>query len=191
MRRGFRAGLVAAGITLSSGFARAECTKDLDCEGEQICEAGKCSAPPPPAPAPPAPAPAPASPPAPAPAAPPAAAPAAAPVRFFDEDEASKPRVKKRLKSPGLLAVGITSTAAGVIVLAYGYATNGCVNDSSTRYCDDDDDEKQTFTLVSLGLIAVGVPMIVIGSRREPVPRVAIAPVVSPRYGGLQFQLRL
>lgn len=37
--------VLAGGLTLFSSVARAQCTKDTDCKGDRVCEAGKCTAP--------------------------------------------------------------------------------------------------------------------------------------------------
>ncbi len=87
----------AAVLLTVSAAASAQCTKDTDCKGDRVCEAGKCTSPaalPPAPPAPPgsdAPGAAAVAPLAPAPAAPNAggAAPAAAP---SDEDEPQAPQ---------------------------------------------------------------------------------------------------
>lgn len=75
--------------------------------------------------------------------------------------------------------------AAGAGVLMYLVATpcrpNGCANN----------DERGGYALMSLGLIGVGIPLIVIGAKRENVPVAGIAPWVSPQHAGLQLQLRL
>jgi hypothetical protein len=62
--------LLSLGLVVSSA-ARAQCTKDTDCKGDRVCDAGKCTAPSlPPAPPPPPGAPGTATPPGEAPAAP-------------------------------------------------------------------------------------------------------------------------
>jgi len=160
MRGGWWAGLIALGMLCQVRLAHAECGKDLDCEGEQICEAGQCVAPP---------------------------APAPAPARARDSDEPAPPRPaappRRRLKHPGLLALGITSAGVGTVVLLFVAAS------CSDGMCHSGSGEP--VLLGTLGLVGLGVPLIVLGAEREPVPTVAVIPIVSPRQGGLSLQLRL
>lgn len=181
---------VVANSLCFSLSARAACTKDLDCEGELICEEGSCvAAPPPSAQAPPL-----ASPPSPSPAAPAAAAPPA-PARsireerphFFDDAEAKPPRrVRRRFKQPGLFVVGIVTVSTGGVLAMYSLLGESCElgNCGSTE-------TRSALLLGSLAAIGIGVPMIVIGARRENVPGVALAPWILPGRGGVQLQLRL
>lgn len=123
----------------TSTIAHAQCTKDTDCKGDRVCEAGKCTSPqalppaPPPPPGPPPPdaapagdaaasgAPAPSSPatpaavaptPAPSAAVPPAPVVAAAPLAQPPADE---PPVERRSK-PALVA-GIVMVSVGPVAL--------------------------------------------------------------------------
>jgi hypothetical protein len=174
------AAAMMASTLLVSHVAHAECTKDFDCEGELICEEGRCVTAPPP----------------PSPAAPPRVAPAAPTVvrsigeerpRFFDDTDATKrPRVRRRFKHPGLLVVGIVTTSAGVLLSMSALLSSACelgnCRDTSTR---------EALLLASLGAIGVGVPMIVFGAKRENAPSVALTPWVMPGQGGLRLQLHL
>jgi len=157
-------GFVVAAVLCQAQLARAECGKDFDCEGEQICEDGQCVAPP-------------ASPP--PPAAPSVSVPAPARAR------APLPPlpVQRRLKRPGLLVLGIAATSVGTMVLVFGAPV------CSEGACDSRTAE--VLLLGCLGGIGVGVPLIVLGAEHENVPSVAIGPYVAPRQGGLRFELRL
>ncbi|HYQ17007.1 MAG TPA: hypothetical protein VEQ58_14650, partial [Polyangiaceae bacterium] len=164
---------VAAAIVCSSSLAHAECTKDTECEGENVCEAGQCTAPTPT--------------PAPTPAPTPQAAPSAPPKAYFFDAEANKPhKVPKRIKNPGLLVGGILTATAGLSLVVYGAIAN-----SDCSSCVSDVPVPSPPQLVGLLLMGVGVPLIVIGAKREPEPRAAISAWVSPQRSGLQLQLRL
>lgn len=180
---------LALGVWSISGLAHAECTKDLDCEAELICEEERCVPPPTPS-APPAPASATTS-----------SAPTTAvstpvakpPERAASVAEANEPRpVSTRMKSPGLVAGGIVIATLGVAGMAFGFSGSSC-SDYSQDYgnCNAAQGLRPTVMLVGLGLIVAGVPLIVIGSRREPVTTMSLAPWVSPQHGGLRVQLRL
>lgn len=186
MRGGFWAGLLAASVVLTSGVGRAQCTKDTDCKGERICEAGQCTAP---AVAP----------------KPPVATASVTPeqppqnqgerTRFFDDEREGKPRrIKKRIKNPALLAGGITSASLGLGLLVYGVLASAQCNAgdlSPPPDCSSENRRLRDFALMGVALIGVGVPLIVIGAKREPVPTLALGPWVSPQHGGLQLQLQL
>lgn len=177
MRGGWWAVALVTASTLVSQLARAECTKDLDCEAELICEEGGCVAPPA-APAPPTVAPA-----------PPAVARSVADERprFFDEtEEAKRRRVQRRFKHPGLLVVGIVTTSAGVLL------SMSALLDSSCELGDcHDTDTREALLLGSLAAIGFGVPMIVFGAKRENAPSLALTPWILPQRAGFQLQLRL
>lgn len=131
--------LSGATVLLASVMAQAQCTKDTDCKGNRVCEAGKCTSPalPPAPPAPPgseAPAVAPASgadpsAPAPAPAAPTATPTTGSGIDFqlqtspdgsappgatapLDRDE---PHTQRRSK--GAMIVGVVMVSVGPIAL--------------------------------------------------------------------------
>src|SRR5687768_10320882 len=134
--------MVAALALLLSGVARAECSKDTDCKGDRICDAGQCTA----------------------------AAPASASddtgrerERFFDEDENEKPaKVKKRIGKPGLMVGGIVLAAAAPVVLVVGVATTPSCADPPCGFGN----RMLAFGLISLGMVGAAVPMIVIGAKR-------------------------
>jgi hypothetical protein len=170
MRGSGWAGLLAASVCLGSQLAHAECTKDLDCEGELICEDAKCTEAPPPSPL--------VSP----------ALPRARPEERVERSERPErpPRRGKRFKRPGLLPVGILIAGGGVGVLIYGVFSTQC----RTTPCDTSHD-LPAFALITLAMEGLAVPLIVMGAKREPVPTVAVTPWLAPRQGGVQLQLRL
>jgi hypothetical protein len=191
MRGGVWVVAIAASTTFVSAVARADCTKDLDCAGELICEGGACVAPPPASPPVP---PMTTAPPPPIPTVPPRAVTTAAAsplrddnVRFFDDEETKKARrPRRRLKHPGLLVVGIVTASGGVLMAGFGFLGLACDSGDCRN-----NDTQQALLLGSLGLIGIGVPMIVIGAKRENAPRVAVAPWASLGQGGLRLQLAL
>lgn len=172
MGRGVGVLLIAVVVSFA-GVARAECTKDTDCKGDRICDAGQCTA-------------------APASAAPAIAAAAEQePVErehFFEEQESERPaRVKKRIGNPGLMVGGIVLAAAAPVVLAVGVVTNP---DCADPPCGIGG-RVALFSLIALGMVGAGVPMIVIGAKRVPVRTLEVTPVLGPQHAGLQLQLRL
>lgn len=193
MRGGFWAVLVAAAIVCSSAVARAQCTKDTDCKGERVCEAGQCTGP--------APSAAPATPVPPQPQEAPPAEPNLAPrtasrparvlspepelepdQRFFTHEEPRKPA--KRLRSPGMMAGGIVLTSLGPVLLMAGVLSSSCPGCSSGP-------RMLAFVLGAATCIGIGVPLIVMGAKRVPVHQVTLAPWLAPRQAGMQLQLSL
>ena len=180
---------IALGMMVHTGWAEAQCTKDSDCKGERICEQGTCTEPPVKAePAPPAP---------PAVVAPAPSAPSVSEGRarldqpedthFFDEQKPRK--VKKRISSPGMMVAGIVLTAAGPTVWIVGVLSSTCRNDNpDSSSCGPGLNGAWLF-LGGAVLIGTGIPLIVIGAKRVPATRVAIAPWASPRDAGLALRL--
>ncbi|HEY3496048.1 MAG TPA: hypothetical protein VGK73_15225 [Polyangiaceae bacterium] len=193
--------LLATSLLLASVAARAQCTKDTDCKGDRVCEAGRCvesSAAAPSAPAPqPTPA-APASPPAPAPVAataPSAAAPAA---------PAAPPVAQQtRRFSGGLMATGIVMISLGAVALlgAMGTTIASSVCKADADYdprtgdylyrhnCDAYEPVMIGLTVGGIGLLGAGIPLAVIGGKREPVnaASAAVAPWVTPAGAGAKL----
>jgi hypothetical protein len=191
---GMRGGLTAVAMTLGvlayTGLAEAQCTKDSDCKAERICEQGTCTEPavksePPPAP------PAVVAPSAPAPPAPDGRARLDEPedTRFFDEEKPRK--VKKRISNPALMVTGIVLTAAGPTLWIVGVLSSSCRNDNSDSTSCGPGVTGAWLFLGGAALIGTGIPLIVIGAKRVPATRVAVAPWVSPRDAGLALRLEL
>jgi hypothetical protein len=195
----------------ASVTARAQCSKDVDCKGDRVCETGQCVAPPPPAAAP-----APASPAtgseAPAVTYPaPAAAPAAPAATQTPAEAPAVPKTERN--SVALMAGGLTLISIAPIVLLIAavaaaekgscnrYPDNGGYYDPATgeivygrEDCDRYDPTIYGFTIGGIALFAAGIPMFVVGSRRVPVkdPATArISPWVSPTGGGATLRLDL
>lgn len=198
-------GLLAATFCLVTATAHAQCTKDTDCKGDRVCDAGKCVAGPPPAAtppagteaspaAPPSPEAVPPAPPAaaaPAPAAP--AAPAPIPVVIVPQAEEKKPEMKRH--SPAMMAVGIVMVAAAPIVFVTALMEDAnCI--SVDGRCDDSGVTTAALTITGIGLIGCGIPLIIIGAKREPVngqpaPAARLMPWVSPNSAGATVRLDL
>ena len=186
-------------VVLGSSRARAACSKDVECEGDAICEDGRCVAPLPPAPT------------ATADQTPtPGQAPAAAtghpetvppvPVAKPAPVTVPQPKPARRIKSPGLLIGGITLATLGAASLwtgVYMGFRNGICNVSEDPDGDlDCPDGDLALGLVGLGLVVGGgsVPLIVMGARKEPVPqrpRATLRPWFGARGGGVNVQLDL
>lgn len=159
------------GVVLgSSALAHAECSKDIECEGERVCEAGHCVAE--------------------SPSALPQATQTAPPrARFFD-DEAPTRKPGKRIGNPALMTAGIVVAASGPALWITGALTTSCDRTVDTE-CNAGP-RLLAFFAGGLALIGAGVPMIVIGAKRVPAGRVTAAPWFAPRRGGgLQLQLEL
>jgi hypothetical protein len=170
-------------LTSVSAVAHAQCTMDVDCKGERVCERGECRMPAelPPAPSSPENADAPAL-----DAAPPRASMSEPPSYFFD-DEDTRPKPKKRIGKPGMMVAGIVLVSSAPIVLVAGVLSTSC-NRDTTDSCDVAP-RLLGFTAASLILIGAGVPLIVIGAKRVPVARVSAVPWVGRRDAGLQLLL--
>ena len=179
-------------VMLASGVAHAQCSKDIDCKGERVCEDGQCkepaALPPPPAPPDNEPAPGPPSQAAPAPAPAPATAPAPDP-HFFDDDE-PRAKPKKKIGKPGMMAAGIVLTSAAPIVLVVGALSSTC-NRRYEESCEGSQQRMLAFLIGTAALLGVGIPLIVIGAKRVPAGRVSALPWVAPHNAGLQLRLDL
>jgi hypothetical protein len=164
-------------VLFAARSAHAECTKDTECKGDRVCEAGSCVAPPPgsaPAPAQqPAAAPAPV---APAPVAPAPVAPVPAPAVPVE----TKPKTKRY--SPGMMVAGIFLASGGPIVLLLGIVEN-----CSAPGCESNA-QGVGLTVAGLAMIGIGIPLIVMGSQRVPdestAPRATFSPWVNQNGAG-------
>lgn len=168
--------------------AHAACGTDNDCKGDRICEDGACVDPPtsgqltlkgsageqP---------------------APPASVPAPVPM----VSEAPPPKMVRH--STGMMVGGIVMVSLAPIaflVAAAGSIGNSlCDIDSggsSSTYssCHDNDALITGSVIVGLGLVAGGIPMIVIGGHKEPAePEARIQPWATRSAAGLALQLDL
>jgi hypothetical protein len=204
--------VAALGICLLfASSAHAQCSKDVDCKGDRVCEEGACVSPPAAAaalpPAPPAPsgaAPVAGAAPAPAAAAAPAAAPA--PLAPVASTFVAPPVPTTQRHNSGMMAVGIVMVSIGPIALLAAMVTSfnkadcesydpifDASGSSSSR--DSNCGRYNTPLYVSLlsgvGLIGAGIPMIVIGGKREPIGTARLTPWASPHGGGLGLRVDL
>jgi hypothetical protein len=156
---------------LATSMSYAQCAKDTDCKSDRVCEAGKCVAP------------------AVAPAVPVAARPAAAPPSAqVAPAAASEPvedtPVKMQRHSTGMMVGGIVMLSlAPVALLVSGIARigKGICDIDDERGCDQDYDPTIYGSLLTgVALIGVGVPLLVIGAKKEPVEDLAAIATVSP-----------
>ncbi len=189
--------------TLFAGVeAHAQCTKDFDCGGEQVCDEGKCTEP---AVTPAAPVATPAT----------LAEPVATPATPATTAEAPAPGRHRAISRPHVITVesppvvapphfeprsaplavaGGFAVAAGLIGLGVGVLSNGsnCYrelgDDFQVEHCSPD----YVAYVVGGLLLAAGIPMIVIGRDKVRVESEArLSPWFSPRGGGLVLNLQL
>jgi len=190
---------------LLTSLSHAQCSKDTDCKGERVCEEGACVAPPA-ASAPPVTEPAPAVTPPPA-----AAAPApVAPQPSYDEPRDTSVRdtrvkdTRPKRHSTGMMVGGIVMTsfvpiallAAWVADIEQGVCERGDYDFSGSSYTRRTDCGSYDATiyggLISAAVLAgVGIPLIVIGGKREPATTAKIAPWATPHAGGISVRLDL
>jgi hypothetical protein len=205
-----------SGVLLAAQ-AHAQCSKDIDCKGERVCEAGQCVDPKPmePLPPPPPPAAAPAEG-APAAAPPSAAVPSTAPQPAAPlpppivADEAASAQPMHR-RSPAIMTTGIVLTSAAVpLMLIAGALSNraydSCVKDQYTTSssspssfydsnpCRDARDTRGTAIIIG-GIIGlgVGIPMIIYGAKKVPASgaTATLTPWATPTAGGATLRLTL
>lgn len=167
------AGLMAAVVWFASASAHAQCTKDTDCKGLRVCDAGQCTGP------------APSedteerkdSPPPEAAAAPVERAPASAKVTEASSkpelDEPAPRETAMRARSTPLVIAGSVALSLSSIGLyvTYGASIIGVFGNRS-HYDRLEREEARNiaigFGVGTVVLMAVGIPMIVIGSKRVP-----------------------
>jgi hypothetical protein len=175
------AGLLGAGgVLLLSSVAQAQCSKDTDCKGNRICEAGVCTAAPTQAGAPDA-----------APAAPPAQVVVLAP-------QAQPPTpVKGPRHSTAMMVGGIVMVSFAPIALITSAIANvekhGCEDGiyGPIRDCDQYNPTIYGGLIAAGALVAIGIPLIVIGAKRDPVGTATVTPWATPHGGGLGLRIDL
>jgi len=184
---------------LATSLARAQCAMDTDCKGDRICEAGKCvqpaapaapSAVAPPAAAPGAPAGSAGSP---APAAPPTAG---APSGAVAAPAADSPPPKMVRHSTGMMAGGIVMTSLSPIALlvsataAVSESVCDVSYDIDSGYRDRCDYDGVIYgsLLTGVVLLGVGIPLIVVGAKKEPESEhltATVTPWATPNAAGI------
>ena len=213
--------LAVVSIGLSSAYAHAQCTKDTDCKGDRVCDAGACQSPArvkPPDPngwdvgaataetadaanpeekasaVPPAAVS--------APPAPPAKSGAALETRGAasgGEERSEPPKMVRR--SPGMMAAGIVIVSIAPIPLFMGalYALDGLgcgsgYDEPYERDCSEHSGEAAALTLMSLAMVGIGVPLIVMGAKRVPAKQpwqAAVLPFATPGGAGIGLRFKL
>ena len=213
--RAFWAVSFGASLLLASALAQAQCTKDIDCKGDRVCDAGKCKSPAPPVAAspgtpegatPPASA-EPASAPAPQ-AAPTVQAPAAATAPLGPDE----PEVRRRSRTA--MVSGIIMVSVGPLALLGALAAKNAQDNcdqtldrdypthmlpTSEKYRVDDCNAYSVpfyaFSISGAVLIAAGIPLIIYGAKTVPAQPTAgslrVLPWASPDSGGLKLRLEL
>ena len=187
---------VGGAALLATSLARAQCAMDTDCKGDRICEAGKCvqpaapSAVAPPAAAPGAPAGSAGSP---APAAPPTAG---APSGAVAAPAADSPPPKMVRHSTGMMAGGIVMTSLSPIALlvsataAVSESVCDVSYDIDSGYRDRCDYDGVIYgsLLTGVVLLGVGIPLIVVGAKKEPESEhltATVTPWATPNAAGI------
>lgn len=92
--------------------------------------------------------------------------------------------------APIALAAGMLYSLQGVVCRGSDRALDGRVDDD----CDHYSTTAAAYTLTSLALIGVGVPLIVIGAKRVPAKepwQAAILPYATPDGVGIGMRLRM
>jgi hypothetical protein len=171
---------------LATSLSHAQCAKDTDCKADRVCEAGTCVAPV-------------AAPAAALAAQPPAAPPnaqAPAPVRV---DAPRAPAVKMERHSTGMMAGGIVMLSlAPVALVVSGFARLAKVVCDADRDVGCDEDYDPTIygaLLTGVALVGVGIPLVVIGAKKEPVEApeatATISPWATPNGAGVGLRIDL
>ena len=216
MRSRVRAAVMAAALMGSGTWARAQCTKDTDCKGDRVCDAGQCTAP---APASPELSPAPGA--AAAESANPATAAPAPPMVQLAPVQPVAPLgplaptdQPMRRRSTPMMVGGIVMTASGPVVWLVGLilvtsAHMSCLGNSSYHgdtygYSAVQASElnacrnraaNQSYGVLIGGavLIGAGIPMIVYGAKKVPDTSLtaSVAPWLAPGQAGLQLRVDL
>jgi hypothetical protein len=205
-------GVLVGGVSvLVTSLAQAQCSKDTDCKGDRVCEAGRCvsgtatpaaSAPAATAASAPAATAASAAAAAPPPAG--AAAPTAAPVASNPTSvaptEPAPPKMQRHSKGMmvgGIVMVSLAPVAllvAGTAAVGRGLCSIG-TDSESTRSCSGYEPFIYGGLLSALTLVGVGVPLIVIGATKEPVDpsglNASLSPWATQTSAGLSLRLTL
>jgi hypothetical protein len=182
-------------LTLISGSARADCTKDTDCEGELICDAGACVAAALPAPAPVS--------------SGDAAQRSAAPSTAVPAGEAPVPAPppKKRSDTSELIAGGVVLVSLGFLSGAGATAVlmksfecvgqTGSYDEETGEYREPECGSRGAFIVFSvlgISLLGGGLALIVVGVNRQAAPQggqVTLQPWLGPRVAGASVRLEL
>ena len=159
--------LVAGTLLLAPSLVHAQCRMDTECKGDRVCEGGKCVVPAAP------------------PATPPAAAPAATPPAAATPPPAPRPpEPKMQRHSKGMMAGGIVMVSLTPVALVVaGFSSlleELCEIDNDHPSSCDNGVVTYGALLVAAGLVGGGIPLIVIGAKKEPVPAAGATAVIAP-----------
>jgi hypothetical protein len=179
-----------------TSLSQAQCSMDTECKGDRVCEEGTCVAPHP----------------TPATSTAPVATPAAsapAPVTSAPAEAAPPPRstqvvdVRRKRHSTGMMAGGIVMVSFVPIALLAAWIADIQQNQCEIGYglfasesthgtnCDRYDPTIYGGLISAAVLLGAGVPMIIIGGKKEPAPTAKLAPWASPQAAGLSLRLDL
>jgi hypothetical protein len=181
---------LALAAFFGSAWAHGQCTKDVDCKAEQICETGKCAD---------------LAPTAAAEASESAATPPATAVAprvlgpprviSIESPPVEEPPHFER-RSTALMAGGVVATSVGMVAVVIGILSSGstCYRELSDGFSVEHCERSPNYAAFAIGglLVAGGIPMIVIGAKKVPVKSDAhVTPWLSPHGGGLTLRLTL
>lgn len=191
-----RTGVVAVALIGASVTARAQCSTDMDCKGERVCEDGVCTDPQRPSaavgPAPSEPTPA-----------PPTVEPpqALGPARVLVVNSPpSSPAIRYERRSDSLVGIGVAMTLAGSIGLGMGVYSSvapglaTCWRELSEDFREEHCKRDHNVAAYVVGglLLAGAIPLMIIGGKPVPVKSEArLVPWLSPQSGGLLLDVKL
>jgi hypothetical protein len=162
------AGLLGAGgVLLLSSVAQAQCTRDTECKGNRVCEARVCTT--------------------------------SSTLAEEPDAEPAAPPVKGERHSTGMMVGGIVMVSFAPIALLTSLVANmeksscemSSVYGPSLGDCDRYDPTIIGGLVAAGALTAIGIPLIVIGARREPAAVASVTPWTTPHGGGLGLRVDL
>jgi len=170
---GVRAVVTVLALVGAEQTAWASCGKDLDCSGEQICEAGACVDPHPSEPR------------------------AVGPARVIRVEAPPAPVVPRyEQRSVPLVLLGTAAMGAGVVGLAIGLFSSErqCYRDLGEGFREEHCKWSHNYAAYAVGglLLVGGIPLVIVGSKRVPVRQEArLSVLAAPHAAGLKLELTL
>jgi hypothetical protein len=167
-----RAALTSLALLSAARQAHADCSKDLDCGGEQVCESARCVQPRP---------------------APPRVAGAPRVISVVTHNAPEPPPIYKH-RSATMVVAGIAFVAGGLATLAIDamHSDKTCYRDLSDGFQSEHCHHSYAAYTVAGLLIAGGIPLFILGVQKVPVRREARLGVwASPHGASLQLKLSL